>query len=302
MEQRRLGKSDVIVSVVGLGCNNFGGRLGLKETRGVLDAALAAGITHLDTADVYGSFGTRLKRKLGDSERFIGEVLKGRRQRAVIATKFGSDMGDKETARGAPPYVRRAVEASLHRLGTDYIDIVYYHQPDDATPLSETVEAMRDLVGEGKARAIACSNLSAQQLREIGPQIDALQNSYSLLNRADESEIIPLCLELGVAYIPYFPLANGLLTGKHSRGAISAGTRLEGASIEDAVFERVLMLDRFAREHGRSLLELAIAGLASRPPIASVIAGAMTPEQVRANAAAAGWALSEDDRAALAAI
>jgi aryl-alcohol dehydrogenase-like predicted oxidoreductase len=299
MEQRQLGTSDVTVSLIGLGCNNFGGRLSLSESRTVVDAALAAGLTHLDTADIYGSHGGG---DYGDSERFLGEILEGRRDRAVIATKIGNDMGDGAETRGAPAYIRRATEASLARLRTDYVDILYYHWPDGVTPVSETVDALEELMQEGKARAIACANLSAEQLREVGGRISALQNNYSLLERRDEAEVLPLCAELGIAYIPYFPLANGLLTGKHRRGAIEPGTRLEGKEIDHASFDRLEQLEAFAQAHGLTILELAIAALMAQPTIASVIAGATKPEQVQANAAAAAKHLSNDELAELLAL
>ena len=289
MEHRALGKSGIEVSVVGLGCNNFGGRLGVEETRRVVDAALDAGVDFLDTADIYGN--------RGDSERFLGEVLEGRRDRVVLATKFGHDMGDGETVRGSREYMRRAVDASLARLRTDRVDLLYYHRPDGVTPLGETVEAMQELVREGKARAIGCSNLDATQMQEAGSRIAALQNHYSLLERADDAEVLPLCRELGVSYIPYFPLASGLLTGKHRRGEIQTGTRLEGRKIEDAEFDRVEALERFATERGHTLLELAFGGLLSQDVIASVIAGATKPEQVGANVAAADWRPALDELA-----
>jgi aryl-alcohol dehydrogenase-like predicted oxidoreductase len=234
------------------------------------------------------------------SERFVGEVLEGRRDRVVLATKFGHDMGDGETARGSRAYLRRAVDASLERFRTDRIDLLYYHRPGGVTPLSETVGAMEELVGEGKTRAIGCSNLDAAQLREVQARISALQNHYSLLERGDDADVLPLCRELGVSYIPYFPLASGLLTGKHRRGAIAPGSRLEGRTIDDAEFDRVETLERFAADRGHSLLELAFAGLLSQDVIASVIAGATNPDQVRANVAAAEWRLTERELAELA--
>jgi aryl-alcohol dehydrogenase-like predicted oxidoreductase len=291
VERRPLGTSGIEVSVVGLGCNNFGNRLGLEATRRVVDAALDLGVNFLDTADIYGD--------LGGSERLLGEVLEGRRDRVVLATKFGHDMGDGKVARGSRRYMRRAVEASLERLRTDRIDLLYYHRPDGVTPLAETLGAMEELVREGKARALGGSNLDTEQLREVGGRIAALQNHYSLLERSDDAETIPLCRELSVSYVPYFPLASGLLTGKHRRGAIAPGTRLEGREIEEAEFDRVEALERFAQKRGHTLLELAFAGLLSQDVIASVIAGATKPEQVRANVAAAEWRLSPADLAGI---
>jgi aryl-alcohol dehydrogenase-like predicted oxidoreductase len=282
---QELGKSGLRVSRVGLGCNNFGRRVDLDGTRAVVDAALAEGINFLDTADIYGG---------GDSERFLGEILEGRRDEVVLATKFG--MADDGS--GSRDYVRRAIAASLERLRTDVVDLYYYHRPDGVTPIAETVGAMMELVGEGSVRAIGVSNFSAEQLDEAvqaGPVV-ALQNRYSLLERAAEAEVLPRCRELGVAFIPYFPLASGLLTGKYRRGQPAPrGSRLEGRreALSDEAFDRVERLEAFAEARGRSLLELAIAGLASQPGIASVIAGATSPEQVRQNAPAADWELTE---------
>ena len=281
-----LGSSDLRVSRVGLGCNNFGRRLDLEGTRAVVEAALEVGINFLDTADIYGG---------GDSERFLGEVLAGRRDQVVLATKFG--MGDG--ARGTRGYMRRALADSLKRLTTDYVDLYYYHQPDETTPIAETVAAMAELVDEGTVRAIGVSNFSVQQLDEAveaGP-VAALQNRYNLLERGAEADVLPRCAELGVSFIPYFPLASGLLTGKYRRGEPTpSGTRLEGSDVlTDEAFDEIERLDEFAGARGHSLLELAIAGLASQPAVASVIAGATQPEQVRANAAAGDWELGEHD-------
>jgi len=277
------------LSRVGLGTNNFGRRLDLEGSRKVVEAALDAGVTHIDTADIYGG---------GDSERFIGEILEGRRADAVVATKFGMGAGGN----GSPDYVRGAIEASLERLSTDYVDLYYYHRPDGVTPIAETVLAMRQLVDAGKVRAIGVSNVDAAQLREAAEAapVAAVQNQYSLLERDAEAEIIPLCGELGIGFVPYFPLASGKLTGKYRRGEPPpAGTRLAGQKIDGATFDRMEALERFATERGHTLLELAIGALASQPAIVSVIAGATKPEQVRANAAAADWRLTPEELAAL---
>jgi aryl-alcohol dehydrogenase-like predicted oxidoreductase len=284
------------VSRVGLGCNNFGGRLDLERTRAVVDAALEAGITFFDTADVYGN--------RGGSERFLGELLTGRRERVVLATKFGNDMGYGEGAGGSPVYMRRAVEASLERLRTDHVDLLYYHRPDGVTPIGETVGGMMELVDEGKARAIGVSNFNVEQLDEAvrAGEIAALQNEYSLLERDAERAVLPRCRELGVGFVPYFPLASGLLTGKYRRGEPPPeGTRLAARPgvLSDETFDRIEALEAFARERGLSLLELSIAALASTPGVVSVIAGATTPDQVRANAAAADRRLSSEDLDAL---
>jgi aryl-alcohol dehydrogenase-like predicted oxidoreductase len=264
------------LSRIGLGTNNFGRRLDLERSRAVVDAALAAGVTHLDTADVYGG---------GDSERFIGEILEGRRGDAVVATKFGMGEGGS----GSPDYVRRAVDASLGRLRTDYVDLFYYHRPDGVTPIAETLGAMHELVDAGKVRHLGVSNVDVDQLREAAAAapVAVVQNKYSLLERGAEVDVLPLCSELGVGFVPYFPLASGLLTGKYRRGdPPPAGTRLAGREIDEETFDRLDELERFASERGLTLLELAIGALASQPAVVSVIAGATTPEQVRVNAAA----------------
>ena len=298
MEQIALGDSGLTVSRVGLGCNNFGGRIGLDETRAVLEAALDAGVTFLDTAEAYGNG--------GDSERFIGEVLDGRRDEVVLATKFG---WGSETGDGSPASVGKAIDGSLERLRTDHVDLYYLHKPDPSTPVADTLATLDELVRAGKARAIGCSNFSAAQLaeadriaHELGTaRFTVLQNHYNLLRRDDDADVLPLSRELGVAYIPYFPLASGLLTGKYRRGEPApAGTRLEGREIEDERYDRIEALTAFAEARGRSLHELAIAALASTPGVGSIIAGATKPEQVRANAAAASWRLTSDDLSALA--
>ena len=293
MEVTRLGGSDLDVSRVGLGCNNFGRRIDRSATRAVVDAALEAGITFLDTADIYGS---------GESERFLGEALAGRRDRVVLATKFGQDESIPGPG-GSHEHMRRAIDASLERLRTDVVDLYIYHRPDGVTPLGETLGAMQELVDEGRVRWLGLSNVDARQIRAAaasGVTVVSVQNHYSLLHRADDAEVLPLCRELGIGYVPYFPLASGLLTGKYRRGEPApAGSRLAGRPIEDAEFDVVDALADVAAAHDRTLLELAIGGLASIPGIASVIAGATTPEQVHANAAAGAWHASPDVLAAL---
>ena len=295
----RLGGSDLEVSRVGLGCNNLGGRLDSAATRAVVDAALAAGITFLDTADIYGNF--------GGSERFLGEALGGRRDRVVLATKFGHDMQGRngEGPGGTRDYLRRAIDASLGRLRTDSVDLYYYHRPDGVTPIAETVGAMAELVGEGKARWLGLSNVDAAQIREAVAvaEIVAVQNYYSLMRRDDDAEVVPLCRELGIGYIPFFPLESGLLTGKYRRGeAAPEGARLTGTDdgrLADERLLRVEELEAFAAGRGHTLLELAIGGLASIPGVASVIAGATSPEQARSNAAAGAWELTGAELEAL---
>jgi aryl-alcohol dehydrogenase-like predicted oxidoreductase len=302
MVTSRLGGSDLEVSRVGLGCNNFGVRLDSAATRTVVDAALEAGITFLDTADIYGGF--------GGSERFLGEALAGRRDRIVLATKFGHDMQGRngDAPGGTRDYVRRAIASSLERLGTDHVDLYYYHRPDGVTPIEETVGAMRELVDEGKVRWLGLSNVDAAQIRQAAKvtEIVAVQNYYSLIHRDDDAEVVPLCLELGIGYIPYFPLESGLLTGKYRRGeAAPEGARLTGTDdgrLSDERLQRVEALEAFAERRGHTLLELAIGGLASIPGIASVIAGATSAEQARANASAGDWQPAGPELAALGAL
>jgi aryl-alcohol dehydrogenase-like predicted oxidoreductase len=299
---RPLGDSGLEASVVGLGCNNFGGRIDLTATLAVLDAAVAAGVTFLDTADRYGD--TR-------SEQFIGEWLPGRRGQVVIATKFGADTGDGyEGPRGSADYIPRAVEASLRRLQTDTIDLYWYHRPDGVTPIAETLEALDALVRAGTVRAIGASNFSATQIADADrvahergfTRFCAIQNEYSLLARDAETDVLPLCERLGIAFIPFFPLASGLLTGKYRRDAPApAGTRLAGRRqlATDAEWKLLQGLTDYAQERGLALTEVAIGGLLARPGVSSVIAGATTPEQVRSNAQAGAWIPSEAEQAAL---
>src|SRR5918995_1668554 len=285
MRTRRLGSSELVVSVVGLGCNNFGGRIDAASSRAVIDAALDGGVTFLDTADIYGN--------RGGSEEIIGRALEGRRDQVVLATKFGHDLGDGETSRGARPYIRRALEDSLRRLRTDRIDLYQYHRPDGVTPLEETLEALHELVEQ--AGAIVAE-------RDLTPFVSE-QSQYSWLRRGAEDELLPACRHLGVAFIPYFPLASGLLTGKYAKGEPAPpGTRLHGREIADDDLDAVARLQEFAERRGVSLLEVAIGGLAAVTGVASVIAGATSPEQVRANAAAGAWEPDEDTLADLLAL
>jgi aryl-alcohol dehydrogenase-like predicted oxidoreductase len=304
---RRLGDSPLEVSTVGLGCNNFGGRLGLEETRAVLDEALAAGITLFDTADIYGGG--------GGSEALMGEVLEGRRDEFVLATKFGMEMRGAEAAsapaaaRGSREYIRWAVEGSLRRLRSDRIDLYQYHEPDGVTPIAETLAALGELVAEGTVAAIGCSNFSAAELEQADrvaraeglPRFVTLQNHYSLLEREIEAEVAPACERLGVSILPFFPLERGLLTGKYRRGqAGPEGTRLAGSTPgTDAQFDVVEAIEAFAAERGIEPIDVAIAGLAAQPAVASVIAGATKAEQVRANVATLRWTPSAEDLAEL---
>jgi aryl-alcohol dehydrogenase-like predicted oxidoreductase len=296
------------VSEVGLGCNNFGGsfggRLSLEETRKVVDAALDQGVTLLDTANTYGN--------RGGSETLLGEVLKGRREQVVLATKFGSDMGEgRDVARASRWYIRRAVEASLQRLQTDYIDLYQLHRPDGITPVDETLDALTELVREGKVLYIGSSNLAAWQVVEAewtarcaGSGLErfvSAQNYYNLMNRRAERDLLPVCEKYGVGVLPYFPLENGLLTGKYRRNQPApTGTRLAGNPISDDTYDKLEGLEGFAKERGHSLIDLAFAGLLSRPAVCSVIAGATSAEQVHGNVRAAEWQLSADDLEAFA--
>ncbi|AOS60907.1 aldo/keto reductase [Actinoalloteichus hymeniacidonis] len=301
MEQRRLGDSGLTVSVVGLGCNNLG-RPGtstetLSGTRAVVNAALDVGITFFDVADVYGA-------PRGRSEELLGQALSGRREWAVIATKFGMDMqgvnGPDFGSRGSRRYIKRAVESSLRRLGTDWIDLYQLHRPDPATPLEETLSALDDLIREGKVRYIGHCNLAGWQIADTAWIADdqkltgpiAAQNHYSLLEREAEREVVPVCERFGVGLIPYFPLANGLLTGKYRRGGeTQPGTRLAGRSrlLAEAPWDRIEAIRHFADQRNLSMTDVAIGWLAAQPAVASVIAGATMPEQIKMNAIAGDW-------------
>src|ERR1700722_16075868 len=292
-----LGRSGLLVSAVGLGCNNFGSRLDVAGTRAVVDAAIDAGITLFDTSDTYGNG--------GGSETALGEVLGSRRSQVVLATKFGHqgvDMGygPAAGAKGGRAYIRRAVTEALRRLRTDYIDLYQLHTPDPVTPIAETIAALDELVREGKVRYIGHSNLSGWQIADAAHTAEQMgaapfvsaQNHWSLLERAAEQEVVPAAHHFGLGVLPYFPLANGLLTGKVRRGqGPPEGTRLasrEGYITEEKL-DRVEELVSWAQAQGVSLLEVAIGGLAALPGCSSVIAGAMSAEQVKANAVAGEW-------------
>lgn len=296
MEYRKVGS--LSVSLVGIGCNNFGWRSDAAGTASVVDAALDEGINLFDTADVYGG---------GQSEEYLGRALKGRRRKAVIATKFGMKMGDEEGA--DPAYVRRALENSLRRLGTDVIDLYQIHRPDPNTPIAGTLEALSEAVDAGKVRAIGCSNFSAAELRAahavpVRHNFVSVQNDYSLMKREAEAEVLPECAKTGTAFLPYFPLANGLLTGKYRKGQPLPESSRGKDGFGPKIFtpenlDRVEALIAFAEARGHSVLELAFSWLASRTEVASVIAGAKTADQVRANAGAASWKLTPADLAAI---
>ena len=295
MNTRRIGSREV--SVVGLGCNNFGRRLDIDATKAVVDAARDAGITFFDTADVYG--GTK-------SEQYLGRALGRRREDIVLATKFGSAV-DEQRKGARPEYVRRAVEDSLRRLGTDHIDLYQLHTPDPEVPIGETLGALDELVKAGKVREIGCSNFSADRLREAeeatregAVRFVSVQNEYSLLNREPERDVLHEVERAGMAFVPYFPLANGLLTGKYRRGQNApAGSRLDSGRGERLLTDRNLAvverLVEFSERRGHKILELAFSWLLRRPAVASVIAGATSPGQARRNAAAAGWKLTDKE-------
>ena len=300
MKVRRLGNSGLKVSVVGLGCNNFGMRIDQAQTQTVVDAALDAGITLFDTADIYG--GTK-------SEEFLGKALGKRRHEIVLATKFGMQIGqDPKKRGGSRKWILQAVEDSLRRLNTDYIDLYQHHQPDADTPVDETLRALDDLVTQGKIRYLGNSNYSGWQIADADwsaagqTRFVSAQNLYSLLERDVEREVLPACDHFGLGFLPFFPLASGLLSGKYKRGEPPPeGTRLAAwgargqAALSDATFDRVEALEAWAGERGHTLLELAFAWLLGHQAVSSVIAGATTPDQVHANVATAGWALTPDE-------
>lgn len=300
-----VGDSGLRVSVAGLGCNAFGIRIDADQTQAVVDAAIDNGITFFDTADAYGD---------GASEELLGRALGARRSDVVVATKFGMGKHDFEHwgAHGSRRYVRRAVEASLRRLGTDYIDLYQLHRPDPITPIEETLQAMSELVAEGKVLYLGSSNMSAWQVthadwvaRSGGLQrFVSAQNEYSIYNRVAEVELVPACESAGVGILPYFPLAYGLLTGKYHRGqAAPEGSRLalpnQVSRLAGVNWDRVEALEAYAAERSVSLLALAIGGLIAQPAVASVISGATRPEQVAANVQAALWEPSATDLAGL---
>jgi aryl-alcohol dehydrogenase-like predicted oxidoreductase len=306
IDTRPLGHSGIEASVVGLGCNQFGGRLDLDGTRAVLDAAISEGVTFLDTADRYGNT---------KSEEFMGEALRGRRDEVVLATKFGMDLGDGWDGgpRGSADYIKHAVEGSLRRLQTDVIDLYWYHRPDGVTPIGDTLEALDGLVKAGTVRAIGVSNFSAAQLAEADKlakdrgltPFTAVQNEYNLLKREAENDVLPLCEKLDVAFVPYYPLASGLLTGKYKRDQPApAGARLSSKNeiATDAQWAVVEKLEGFAAEHDVPLAEVAIGALLTQPAVASVICGATKAEQVASNAAASEWRPSDEDVTALRAL
>ena len=303
LPKRSLGVLGPEVSIIGLGCNNFGRRVDLDGTRAVVDAALAEGITFFDTSNTYGD-------PHGRSEEFLGQVLPGRRDQVVLATKFGMDMGDGLGPRGSRGYILQAIQASMRRLRTDVIDYYWYHQPDGVTPIAETLETLDGLVRTGTVRGIGASNFSAEQIEEADAvardrgftPFTAIQNEYSLLNREAEREVLSTCERLGLGFVPFFPLASGLLTGKYHRGEPApAGTRLAGRPQigTDEQFDLIEALEGYAAARELALTDVAIGALLARRPVSSVIAGATKPEQVRSNAAAARWTPSENDMAEL---
>jgi aryl-alcohol dehydrogenase-like predicted oxidoreductase len=300
METRKIGSLNA--SVVGLGCNNFGWNIDEAATAKVVDAALDAGVTFFDTADIYG--GTK-------SEEFLGRVLQGRRDKVVLASKFGIKIDDEHPGGAKPAYIQQAIEASLRRLQTDHLDLYQIHRPDDDTPIADTLGTLNELVQAGKVREIGCSNFSAQQLQEAekaaagGARFVSVQNEYSLLHRDPEAEVLPECERLGIAFLPYFPLASGLLTGKYRQGKpLPEGTRIKAEGgfaklLTDKNMAVVESLIGFAEARGHTILELAFSWLIRQPSVASVIAGATSPAQIKSNAEAASWHLSSEELAAI---
>jgi len=303
MEFRRLGESGLKVSEIGLGCNNFGGRMDQSATSAVVGAALDAGINFFDTADVYGG--------AGKSEEMLGAALGKRRGEAIVATKFASPMGPSPYQRGGSRrYVMSAVDASLARLKTDYIDLYQMHTPDPDTPIEETLGALDDIVRAGKVRYVGCSNFAGWQIADAdwiahGEHLNrfvSAQNNYSLLERNVDHEVNPACARFGLGMLPYFPLASGLLTGKYQRGEPPPeGTRLAAAgrrgaeALSDRNFDRIEKLAAWAAQRGHTLLDLAFAWLLGHPVVSSVIAGATKTEQVAANVATSGWKLTAEE-------
>ncbi|WP_028636498.1 aldo/keto reductase [Nocardioides sp. URHA0032] len=306
MTYRPLGSSGLMVSAVGVGCNAFGRRVDLAGVRGILAAARDVGVTLLDTADIYGD-------PAGASEELLGEALQGQRDDFVVATKFGMDMrganGADFGARASRRYVRRAVEASLRRLRTDHVDLYQLHEPDGVTPIEETLSALTDLVREGKVRYVGCSNFAGWQVadaawtaRSAGLEaFVSVQNRYSLLDRTVEAEVVPAATQFGLGLLPFFPLEYGLLTGKYKRGADApAGSRAaldpaRSSWLRNADWDRIEAFETYAAARDLTPLDVAVAGLAAQPAVASVISGATSGDQVRANAAALRWRPSEDD-------
>jgi aryl-alcohol dehydrogenase-like predicted oxidoreductase len=295
MRTRTIGSLEV--SVVGLGCNNFGRRLDLARTQDVVDAALEAGVTLLDTADIYGG---------SDSEVFLGRVLRGRRDRVVLATKFGAPLAGNELAGARPETIHAALDASLQRLGMDHVDLYQLHFPDPDVPIAETLGALGEEIEAGRVREIGASNLTAEQLAEAeavaadgGPRFVSLQNEYSLLRREAEEDVLPACRAADVAFLPYFPLLSGILTGKYRQDApLPEGTRIRGNErweglLTPELYAALERLEAIAARHGHELIDLAFAYLLAEPAVASVIAGATRPEQVRRNVRAGGWELDD---------
>jgi len=294
MEHRNIGS--LSVSLVGLGCNNFGMSIDQEQTKKVVFAALDAGINYFDTADFYGNF---------RSEEFLGEALGGMREEVLVATKFGHTASKPDGGRGGDPkWVRQSLEASLRRLNTDFVDHFQMHLPDEQTPLEDTLSALEELKAEGKIRELGCSNFSGEQLGAANGRFPSVQNHYSLLTRDPEADVLAVCERDGVAFVPYFPLESGLLTGKYTSVDAPEGTRLamwagqmRDMFLNEDSLEAAQRLADYAKSHDRTLLELAMSWLASHPQVATVIAGATKPEQVGANAAAVGWQMSADERA-----